>query len=174
MDCQKCQQRPANVHITQIINGEKQEAHLCEECAQAAKITVDLPQLPMNNLKNLLGFLVQGSLTDKKSSEVICSDCQTPYRRVYETGYVGCSQCYEQFAPQIEQVLQKIHGTTLHHGKIPGRLGAAYRIKREIDELKTQLQKAVEHEEYEKAAELRDRIKLLSEGQGKAGDHNDR
>jgi len=160
MECQKCQQRPANVHITQFINGQKQELHLCEECAQAAKITFELPQLPIDNLKNLLGFLGQGYLVDKKASELICNNCQTPYRRVYETGYVGCSECYTRFNGQIEPVLQRIHGSVFHRGKIPVRQGANYLVKRELEELKSQLRQAVQKEEYEKAAELRDKIKV--------------
>lgn len=167
MECQRCQQRAANVHITQYVNGQKHEAHLCEECAQTAKITVDLPQLPLNNLKNLLAFLGQGYLSDKKTPELICKNCQTPYRKVYETGFVGCSDCYEQFTTQIEPVLQKIHGTNLHRGKIPNRLGVTYQVKREVEDLKSQLRRVVDQEEYEKAAELRDRIKLLEDQQAR-------
>lgn len=170
MNCQRCQQRTANVHITQFINGQKHEAHLCEECAQAAKITVELPQLPINNLKNLLAFLGQGNLVDRSAPELICNNCQTSYHKVHETGYVGCSDCYEQFTKQIEPVLKKIHGTNMHRGKIPNRLGAIYLIKREMEDLKSQLRQAVELEEYEKAAGLRDRIKLLEDKQvGKQG-----
>jgi len=174
MECQKCQQRPANVHITQYINGQKHETHLCEECAQTAKINVELPQLPISNLKNLLGFLGQSQLADKKTPELICPNCQTPYRKVYETGYVGCSQCYSQFAGQIKPVLQRIHGATSHRGKIPNRQGAEYLVKREIEELKAKLQQAVAREEYEQAAEMRDKIKLLEEKQtGERGETND-
>jgi len=165
MNCQRCQQRTANVHITQYINGQKHEAHLCEECAQAAKITVNLPQLPITNLKNLLAFLGQGNKVDRSVPELICKNCQTPYQKVHETGYVGCSDCYEQFTTQIEPALKKIHGTNMHRGKIPSRLGAIYLVKREIEDLKSRLRQAVGLEEYEKAADLRDRIKLLEDKQ---------
>lgn len=165
MNCQRCQQRPANVHITQIVNGQKYEIYLCEECAQTEKITVELPQLPIDNLKNLLGFLGQSFLSDQESYQLVCQNCQTPYRKIYETGYVGCSECYNQFSSQLEDIIQKIHGTDNHRGKIPHRLGATYLMKRDLEDLKIQLRQAVDKEEYEKAAELRDRIKQLEEKQ---------
>lgn len=163
MNCQKCQQRAANVHITQFINGEKHETHLCEQCAQSAKIGMDFPQMPMKNLKNLLGFLTQVQGTDKKRPEVFCPNCQAPYSRIYETGCVSCSHCYEYFSSEMESVLKKIHGANRHCGKIPARLGASFSLKREIEDLKVELRRAVEREEYEKAAGLRDRIKSLEE-----------
>lgn len=165
MNCQRCQQRPASIHITQIINGVKHETYLCEECAQAEKITVEIPQLPIDNLKNLLGFLGQGYLTDQDSYQLVCKNCKTPYKKIYETGYVGCSECYKEFSSQLENVVQKIHGTNTHRGKIPSRLGTTFRVKRDLEELKVQLRQSVEKEEYEKAAELRDKIKLLEEQQ---------
>lgn len=163
MDCQRCQQRTANVHITQFINGEKQETHLCEQCAQSAKIGFDFPQLPMHNLKNLLGFLTNTQGIDKKQPEAFCPNCQAPYSRIFEAGCVSCSQCYDYFAAQMEPVLKKIHGANRHCGKIPARLGASYTLKREIEDLKIELRQAVEREEYENAAGLRDRIKSLEE-----------
>ncbi|MFY9175164.1 MAG: UvrB/UvrC motif-containing protein [Peptococcia bacterium] len=165
MNCQKCQQRPASIHIAQIVNGEKHETYLCEVCAQAEKITVEIPQLPIDNLKNLLGFLGQSYLTEQGSYQSVCKNCQTSYKKIYETGYVGCSECYDQFSSQLENVVQKIHGMQKHRGKIPNRLGASFRVKRDLEDLRLQLRQAVEREEYEKAAELRDKIKLLEEQQ---------
>ncbi len=165
MNCQRCQQRPANVHITQIVNGQKYETFLCEECAQEAKITIEMPQLPIDNMKNLLGFLGQGFLADQRTHQSVCANCKMPYSKVYETGYVGCDKCYDSFAPQLEKLIQKIQGANMHRGKIPHRLGADYRVKRDIEEMKVQLRQAVKKEEYEKAAALRDKIKMLEEQQ---------
>ena len=33
MICQQCETRPATLHFTKIINGEKTEMHVCEQCA---------------------------------------------------------------------------------------------------------------------------------------------
>lgn len=162
MECQKCQQRPANVHITQIVNGERQETHLCEVCAQDMKIKLGFPQFPMQNFTNLLGFLTQSDVSDKQENSK-CPTCRIPYRKIGELGYVGCSECYRSFNPQLGAVLRKIHGSNKHRGKIPQRLGSAYVLKREIEELKNSLRQEVERERYEEAARIRDQIKELEE-----------
>lgn len=163
MQCERCQKRPANVHITQIINGKKHETHLCPECAQEMKITFGTPQFPVQNLTNLLGFLTQQDKIDKYSSEKNCPNCGTTYRKISESGYLGCSECYHHFASQLEPVLRKIHGSNRHKGKIPKRMGDSYAIKREIEELKKTLRMHVENERYEEAASIRDKIKELEE-----------
>lgn len=161
MECQRCQQRPANVHITKFVNGVKNELHLCEQCAYAANVNMEIPQLPINNLKNLLGFLTQVGLEKKEDIDSVCPNCKTPFKRIYEKGYLGCSHCYEYFSPQIEQVLKRVHGAQEHRGKIPSRMGTSFVVKREINDLKTELQEVIGREEYEKAARIRDKIKAL-------------
>ncbi len=166
MDCQKCNQRPAVVHITQFVNGKKQEYHLCEQCAQEVKAGLDVPHFPLQDLSNLLGFLTKSMAADNNTFENKCPNCRTAYRRISETGHVGCSVCYEHFSPQLDPVLRKIHGSNRHRGKIPEKTGASLILKREMEELKYNLKKAVELEEYEEAARLRDKIKLLEKGRG--------
>lgn len=161
MDCERCHERPANVHITQFINGNKQEIHLCEKCAQEMKVELEMPKLPIHNINNLLGFVSKIYENDRRIENLKCPTCQNSYQKIAETGYVGCSECYQHFAKQLEPIMLKIHGSNQHRGKIPKRMGNTYRLRREIEELKQSLKKAVEHEEYEEAAQLRDKIKLL-------------
>ncbi len=163
MDCQKCHQRQANVHITQFVNGEKQEVHLCEQCAQAGKIYYPYSQFPIHNLTNLLGFLMQSGGVDKHLPEDKCPNCACDYQKITESGYIGCSACYDHFSTQLEPVLRKIHGTSRHSGKIPKRMGTAFLLKKEVEELKKDLKKAIEYEKYEEAATIRDSIKALEE-----------
>ncbi len=166
MICQRCQQKEASVHITQFINGEKQEVHLCEQCAQETNVEMGIPQFPVHNLNNLLGFITKAYGGDKRISNDRCPNCHTPYRKIAETGYVGCSECYESFSRQLEPVLRRIHGTNKHCGKIPQRMGESFLLRREIEELKNNLQQVIKQEEYEEAAKLRDKIKALEEKLG--------
>lgn len=167
MDCQRCGSRPASVHISQIVNGVKSETHLCEECAKQSKVNLEFSHHSMENINNLLGFFTQGYSFDKGANEAVCSNCGTSYRRTAELGYVGCSNCYDQFTRQLESVLRKIHGTNQHRGKIPARRGSTFKVKKEIENLKISLNKAVQREEYEDAAALRDEIRKL---EGKLGE----
>lgn len=161
MECDRCKQNEAKVHITQFINGVKQDTHLCEVCAQSLKINLGFPQFPINHLNNLLSFLLKANETDKKETESKCPNCQIPYSKIAETGFVGCSECYRYFSNQLELILQRIHGTNRHRGKIPQRAGASYVLWREINDLKAGLKSAVEQERFEEAARLRDEIKEL-------------
>lgn len=169
MQCERCQKRPANVHITQYINGQKAEKHLCEQCAQEEKVNIEFPKIPLYNLNDLLGvFFNQPLISKGKVQEDVCPNCKITYSKIAELGRMGCSECYQHFSSYLEPALRKIHGATIHRGKIPQRMGVSLRINRELSDLKHQLRQAVEKEEYEKAAELRDRIKEL-EGKNKQG-----
>lgn len=173
MNCEKCQQKQASVHITQIINGEKQETHLCDQCAQAMKVNLGIPQFPLNNLTNLFGFLTMSPQTvDTRIIEDKCPNCASTFAKIGEVGYVGCSECYRHFASQLEPVLRKVHGPGRHRGKIPRRMGTSFILRKEAQELKAALKQAVDREAYEEAARIRDQIKALEEriARGDQGD----
>ena len=89
MQCEKCQKRPANVHITQFINGQKAEKHLCEQCAQGEKIKIEIPQFPLYNLNDLLGaFLISRLSPKKKCGGDVCPNCQNLYGQIVQLGRV--------------------------------------------------------------------------------------
>lgn len=169
MMCQQCMQRPASVHLTQIINNEKKEIHLCDQCAREhEKLAFDNPfpfisPLSINNL--LSSFLGQGYgyqvQPQERSSSPVCDVCNMTYDQFARSGRLGCANCYEVFGDTLESVFKKIHGNTRHHGKLPQRAGGKIKTKREIESLRMKLNQAVQNEEYEKAAELRDKIKKL-------------
>jgi protein arginine kinase activator len=83
----------------------------------------------------------------------------------FETGRLGCSECYTTFRAQLRPLLRRIHGSTKHVGKAPVRDSARVALRREIQRLHEDMQAAIEHEEFETAAELRDRIRVI-EAQG--------
>ncbi|NMA64163.1 MAG: hypothetical protein GX964_09025 [Syntrophomonadaceae bacterium] len=170
MYCDNCKERPATVHITQIHNDKKVEMHLCEACA-AKKGTYE-----MNwgqgltegfTLPNLLSGFFGGAMplvngpVDTQPSPTSCPDCGMSFHQFTQTGRLGCGQCYDSYASQIEPILRRIHGNTRHLGRVPARSGEKVRLQKTIKDLKKELQDAVSREEYEQAAELRDRIKAL-------------
>lgn len=165
MLCEECKKRPATVHFTKIVNGKKMEKHLCKECAQkfgefGIKFDEDF------SISNLLGKFFETSEPSiglEISDDEKCSFCGMTYREFSKRGKFGCSQCYSTFTNRIENVLKRIHGSSYHTGKVPKRAGGKLRLKKEIMALKQQLQKAVEEEAFEKAAELRDRIRELKQ-----------
>lgn len=172
MICEKCNQRPAKVHMTKIINGEKVEQYLCEACAKGSQSNGYQMDLDFSNmLSNLfdIGFnnipqnMVGGKGTPIKK-ETICPQCSMTLSEFRKKGKFGCAHCYESFKDSVEILSKKLHGNGLHSGKVPQRAGAELKVKRRLLDLRKQLNKAIDKEEYELAAKLRDEIRQIEGG----------
>lgn len=167
MLCEECQKRPATVHFTKIVNGKKIEKHLCKECAQKfGEFGIKFNFGDDFSISNLLGKFFETSepsLGIELTDEVKCPFCGMTFSEFSKRGKFGCSQCYTTFNERIDNVLKRIHGSKYHTGKVPKRTGGKMRLKKEIMDLKQELQKAVEEEAFEKAAEIRDKIKALKQ-----------
>jgi protein arginine kinase activator len=171
MLCQQCQKREANVHFTQILNGTKMESYLCSQCAnEKGKITLS-PQLNLGDfLWGFPGFGEGGGYTEaEQPREVRCELCGMSFDDFRKTGKVGCANCYRTFRDNLGPILRRLHGSTEHKGKIPGKLTECIKTGNEIEKLKEELTAAIGREEYEKAAELRDRIRTLEGSGNKCG-----
>jgi protein arginine kinase activator len=165
MLCERCQKRPAQVHLTQIINNTKKELNLCPTCAsemQAESFGL-APQLDLHDfLAGLINHhFAEASIKHNAAPQVRCEKCGASENQVAKNGLFGCSECYTQFDDRVKPLLKRIHGSSAHTGKVPKRTGGKARINKEIRLLKTQLQDAVRREEFEHAAKIRDQIKEL-------------
>ncbi|KGA98347.1 hypothetical protein AJ85_14725 [Alkalihalobacillus alcalophilus ATCC 27647 = CGMCC 1.3604] len=165
MKCQDCQERPATLHFTKIINGEKTEFHICEQCAREKG-----EQFPGTNsfsihqlLSGLLNFEqpVQGKTA--QIHNLTCENCGMTYEQFTRIGRFGCAHCYESFESKLEPILKRVHsGNKTHTGKIPNRIGGSIQLKRKINALKEEMKRHIEHEEFEQAAQIRDEMKELT------------
>ncbi|ACX53029.1 UvrB/UvrC protein [Ammonifex degensii KC4] len=165
MLCERCHKRPATVHYTEIVNNQKKELHLCEECAREMGAgSLFPPQFPFHSLLSGLFFPVEEEMETRK--EARCPRCGLTEREFAARGLLGCPQCYGALRPAVEQVLRRVHGVTRHTGKAPRRQKEAVGKLTEIERLKQELAEAVRREEYERAAELRDRIRELEKKTG--------
>jgi protein arginine kinase activator len=161
--CQECGKRPATVHLTQIINGQKRELHLCEQCARA-RGELGIIGEPFTIPTLLSSIITDGGHTFPGAGQAAglrCERCGLTYAEFARTGMLGCRHCYQAFENQLDSVLRRLHGTTVHAGKVPSRTGEEARVKREINRLQEELAQVVIREEYEKAAQIRDRIREL-------------
>ncbi|MFZ5353621.1 MAG: UvrB/UvrC motif-containing protein [Bacillota bacterium] len=169
MNCEECGKKPATVHITKVENGKKTDMHLCEQCAlQKNGIGINT-SFSINDL--LAGLLNTSGLVPIKvdfTQDIKCSICGLSFSKFRETGHFGCSSCYKTFGERLNPLLKKVHGNTTHTGKVPNKAGGRIKLLREVEKLKQELEAAVRSEEYEKAAQLRDKIRELS-GNGKGG-----
>ncbi|MFH0910016.1 MAG: UvrB/UvrC motif-containing protein [Planctomycetota bacterium] len=158
--CEICKKNPATVHLTDIHNNEKKELHLCQSCAEQKGITFQnsfsLPDL-------LAGLTRQREL--RNTPGPICKECGLSYRDFQTRGRLGCPQDYKAFAEEIEPMLERIHGRVQHVGKTPAAAGRTSG-QQNLMTLMRQMRTAVEREDYEKAAALRDEINHLKQDLG--------
>jgi protein arginine kinase activator len=166
MLCQSCGQKESCVHITKIINGNKIEMHLCEDCAkQKHDFNISSPMnfgVPLSIQNILDGFFETFPGSPKTlNNEVRCTVCEKSLSEFRRHGNLGCGNCYNTFKESMMPLIRRIHGNIEHTGKVPKRTGGVLKIKREVDKLKEDLKSLVSNEEYEKAAKLRDEIKEL-------------
>lgn len=168
MLCQECQQRQATLHFTKIINGEKTEFHICETCAKDKGDY--FPGSNSFSIHQLLSGLldVDQSISPSPSGfvqpkrELKCDQCGMTYHQFAEIGRFGCADCYETFNEKLNPIFRRIHsGNTHHGGKIPRRKGKDLHVHKEIEGLKEQMQQFIRNEEFEQAAEIRDKIRAL-------------
>ena len=166
MLCERCGKNQANTVFKENINGRVSEVHLCERCAEELGYTNLFNFNPFGdmglNLQGILGSLFsQGLQPQEIPSGRKCSFCGTTFEELAQSAMAGCANCYREFYQELLPSIQRIHGKTRHVGKIPGTAGREIKLKKEIDGLKKQLGEAVDAQEYEKAAELRDKIKEM-------------
>ncbi|MGB9625566.1 MAG: UvrB/UvrC motif-containing protein [Phycisphaerae bacterium] len=158
MLCQRCKKQSATVHLTEIINAEKREKHLCEKCAAEEGVTMK-QHIPLNEL--LTSFLV-AQAGAQEIANLTCPECGMTFVEYRNQGLLGCPNDYDAFEKALTPLIQHAHeGGTHHVGKVPRhRAGTAGR-QTELLRLRRELNAAVQREDYERAAELRDRIQTL-------------
>lgn len=167
MRCQDCNEKDSTVSMTQIINNEKVIVNLCRECAAKRGFHSPLDSIPFP-LANLLTGMLAPTPSSKKTAQAVglpdltCSQCGLSFSEFSRLGRFGCGQCYHIFREKLQGLLRKIHGSSLHRGKLPPMLSEDGNAIKEQERLQAELDRAIEAEDFERAADLRDKIKSLS------------
>jgi protein arginine kinase activator len=166
MLCEDCHKKEATFHLTREKGKEKFDLHLCQECAEKRGFRNPLEAAPFPLAEFLSGMLIQ-SKTKKteKATEERCSVCGMSFSDFSKVGRLGCGNCYQTFRGQLNDLLRKVHGSTSHRGKFPHSRKDVMRPLWEESKLQEELKRAIQDENFEKAAELRDRLKALVEKQ---------
>ena len=175
MQCENCREREAVIHLTQIVNNSVTTMHLCEPCAAEKGVETgqSVAKFPLGDFLATLG---KGGAAEPAEAglDVPCPTCGSTMRDFRQTGRLGCANCYGAFEGQLRDLLRRLHGSTRHEGKgqITGHgargKGQAAPVEalvggpdRELSELREALRRAIEAENFELAAELRDKIRVL-------------
>jgi len=162
MLCHNCGAENAVVRLTQIVDNEMRTLHLCQRCA--AEKGLDTPSIPENfPLADILAQLGREERTPREATPTAnCSFCGLTFAEFKESGRLGCPHCWASFEPQLRNLLRRIHGGSQHLGKVylSPDPSVSEREKR-LEALRRKLSRAVELEDFERAAELRDEIRNL-------------
>ena len=170
MICENCNDKPATVHLVEIINQKKKEIHLCEECAANKGMNIATPF----QFSGLISGMTQDDpeMVEMDEPTRKCPRCGITYHDFQASGKFGCSEDYNTFRETIIPLVGKIQGDTYHKGKQPTNMPEEDESRKqdnaimEIEKLQGELQKAIAIENYEKAAEIRDRIQALKKNAG--------
>lgn len=189
MRCEKCGKNPASFHYTEVVNGVKNEHHLCSECAANTDISYYSSVFDGNmHLGKLLSGILggEGLLNNNEQKDpavnIKCPNCGMTYGEFVSNSVFGCPECYDVFGPLISDKIKKIQGSDSHIGKKPMVYGETKpenydrimklddedEIQKEIDILSKKLKEAVEEEHYIDAAKYRD---MIAELKGKEEKH---
>lgn len=166
MLCEVCKKNQANVYFAQVINGEVTKMHLCESCAEEKGIDgISFPEGIHSGLSSFAIAQLLAGLMDlgiaSGEEKLKCTRCGLSYRDFRQTGQLGCSECYRIFRTNLIPLLGQIHGKTEHIGRAPLQSGKI-NSREELFFLQRELQEAVAKEEYERAAQIRDKIRALN------------
>lgn len=163
MLCQVCKEHEATIHLTEITNGKRIEMHLCQGCAVQQGVA-SKSQMSLNELlSNLLASAPDDDefLSDSQQ-KLVCPCCGYTLEQFRKESLLGCPKDYEVFAEALNPLIEKAHhGSSVHCGKIPNGIGDNTKKQTELLSLKQKLDNAVKAEDYETAAQLRDKINEL-------------
>lgn len=181
MLCEKCKKNEATFYYHENINGSEKTYHLCTECADEMEKKGEIGHTgmdktfegldsffsdgifgdPFKSMNNLLAGFFGNGVKQVQSAEKKCPDCGLTFREFAANGMAGCPKCYETFAKELEPTLTRVHGRSSHNGRVPSKFREKADMKRKIESLEAEQQNAIQNENYERAAEIRDELKRL-------------
>jgi protein arginine kinase activator len=163
MTCEICCIKEAVFHIKQIVGKEEIELHLCQSCAAVRGINTSTSEGDVSISDLLTNLMDIKSHLKKSQKKVVCPQCGFTFDKFKKSGRLGCSECFVAFSKQIRVLMHKMFGTIQHRGKYPLKLQAYKMYMDDIQTLKIKLDEALNKEDYEEAAVLRDKIKQMQE-----------
>jgi protein arginine kinase activator len=164
MKCEICGLKDAVIHMRQIQKENVHEMHICEDCAlEKGLIREEESELPVTNL---LAGLIDGRDIEESTGKAAsaCTRCCTKLADFRKTGKVGCAQCFQAFESDLRSILSQMAARPRHAGKLPAPAAGQAERQPDREGLRLELRAAVENEDYEKAALLRDRLREMDGG----------
>lgn len=165
MICERCKKKEATVFYEETINGASRSYSLCAECAAELNKSGEFSGLfSLGGVSSLHDQLFGGlfGLSDAHAkARKTCPLCASTFSDFQKDGKTGCPECYKVFSEELKNTIRSIHGNVKHIGRSPSKFRKNREKENELKELKTKLKEAIANENFELAAELRDKVRAL-------------
>jgi protein arginine kinase activator len=163
MLCNVCKQNEAKVHLTKIVGDKMQKLDLCEDCSKEKGVddptNFSLTEVLLGKVTEEVAAMVQAEAAPEVGLK--CPTCGYSQADFKKAGRFGCADCYATFGEGLETMLKTMHRGTRHTGKVPAALQQSRAEAQKLKQLQKRLEKAIEEERFEEAAQLRDEIKRM-------------
>lgn len=167
MVCDNCGSGDAVIHLTQIVNNEMKNLHLCDACAAEKGLegTDSGANFPLTDFLAQMGNDPGTNPAPGGTRE--CGFCGMGLDEFRETGRLGCPHCWTTFETHLRGLVRRFHGSTQHVGKVYLSPDPSIpEMEKRLEGLRRKLRRAVDLEDFERAAELRDEIRSLEPAGG--------
>lgn len=159
MVCDLCKDGEAVIQLTEIEGSGVRQLHLCEKCAAERGVETTIGGSTKPQINNFLQTLHE-QMPGAKGEPVNCSFCSASLADFRATGRLGCAHCYETFESSLRDLLRRVHGNSRHIGRryvapLPSELPHVS----SATELRDRLKRAIEAEQFELAADIRDKLR---------------
>jgi protein arginine kinase activator len=153
------------MELTQVANGQVTKIHLCEQCAaeRGLENTASVGKSPLASYIAAMGQGINDAAPAGTDLTFLCRSCGATLQDFRESGRLGCPDCYRTLGEPLRELLRRLHGATRHTGERYAASGSApveANMKSSL-ELREQLKRAIESEDFELAAQLRDQLKVV-------------
>ena len=153
MLCEECGKNPAEARVTTVVNGQSTTRHLCRECLRKYKA---------GDLQAVLAAVLASMTDQKQAPDILCPSCGQTYAEFQKSGMLGCPRCYQAFRKELTALISRVQSKTQHAGRRPPVNEAEQARMTRMEALRKRMEKAVNEENFEEAARLRDELRAMT------------
>lgn len=168
MKCDYCNSK-ATVFLTQLAEGQMKKVCLCDSCAKERGVTdptgFSLTDMLLSNFEPGAAKNPAARRERIAGGAKVCPECGFTLEDLKKVRRFGCGNCYRVFTEELAAMLRGMHKGQIHVGKVPEGLMESHFRYQQMEELRGKLEEAISSENYEAAAELRDKLRKLDEGE---------
>ena len=164
MLCDLCKKGNAVIFLERKSPQGVQKICLCEECSKARGITAVQVANDQKNVALVFNEIYEKLSRSGPDFQRLCPGCGKSLGDIKRFGLAGCPECYTVFEAEIRKSLEEHGFIGKYTGSLPRRIRDFRNALTDRADLQLKLEKAIQEENYEKAAVYRDFLRALEKG----------